>query len=244
MSDPTTRFSDRADDYARFRPSYPRDIVDAVVDGFTQPEVADLGAGTGISSRLLADAGARVYAIEPNASMRGEIGDPRIQPIDGTAEATTLGDASLDIVTAFQSYHWFRPDETFSEVERILRRRGRFAAVWNERDEDDAFMREYRAVIAGYMTDDTEARRGRSRATLLDVYGRRWGNVRVVERQNLAPVDWDGFVGRTRSSSYLPREGAAYDAMAAELRALYERAGDYGGARFVMLTQAYIAERQ
>lgn len=177
--------------------------------------------------------------------MREQIAsNPNITTVDGTAEATTLANTSIDIVTAFQAYHWFRPEETLAEVERILRQHGRFAAVWNERDERDPFMHAYHDVIAPFMTDATEQRRSGSRTVLADLHKRRWGNIRIVEHQNLAPVDWDGFIGRTRSASYLPRDGPAYEAMAAQLRALFDRADDYGGSRFVMVTSAYIAERQ
>jgi SAM-dependent methyltransferase len=232
--DSTTRFSKRAEDYARYRPSYPPDAAAAILDGFTKPRVADLGAGTGISSVLLASAGARVYAIEPNAAMRAAIPlRPDIELIDGTAESTHLPDRSVDVVAAFQAYHWFEPDLVLAEAERIGRRRVRFAAVWNERDETDPFM----------LADDTESRR---RATTVDsdLRERGWSNVRVLDFRHAMPVDWDGLIGRTRSASYLPREGPAYEKMAAELRALYDCAGDLGGARFVLTTAVHLGERQ
>ena len=115
--DPTTRFSKRAEDYARYRPTYPADAVAAILDGFTKPRVADLGAGTGISSVLLADAGAHVFAIEPNAAMRASIPSRSdIEVIDGTAETTTLPNRSVDVVSAFQAYHWFEPDRVLAEA--------------------------------------------------------------------------------------------------------------------------------
>ncbi|HTC29948.1 MAG TPA: methyltransferase domain-containing protein [Candidatus Acidoferrum sp.] len=242
--DSTTRFSKRAEDYARYRPSYPSDAIAAILDGFTKPRVADLGAGTGISSILLANAGARVYAIEPNAAMRAAIPlRPDIELIDGTAESTNLRDRSVDVVTAFQAYHWFDHDLVLTEAERIGRRRVRFAAVWNERDETDPFMLAYSDIIRRYMADDTESRR---RATTVDgdLRDRGWTDVRVLDFRHAMPIDWDGLIGRTRSASYLPREGPAYETMAAELRALYDRAGELGGARFVLTTAVHLGERQ
>ena len=110
MNDSTTRFSNRAEDYARYRPTYPGEIIAAILRDFSEPAVADLGAGTGISAKLLANAGATVYAVEPNAAMRAAIPQSgRITPVDGTAENTTLPNGSVDIVTAFQAYHWFEP---------------------------------------------------------------------------------------------------------------------------------------
>lgn len=244
MSDSTARFDARAGDYALYRPSYPRDAIAAVLDGFRAPEVADTGAGTGISSIALADAGAHVFAIEPNANMRGSIPmRADIEVIDGTAEVTSLPDHSVDIITAFQAYHWFTPDRVFRESQRVGRARVRYAAVWNERDEKDAFVREYSAIVRPYMTDDTEARR---RKTTIDGDLRRhgWSDVRVLEFRHAVPVDWEALIGRTRSTSYLPREGPAYEAMAAELRALYDRADAFGGARFTLVTSVHLGERQ
>ena len=135
MSDPITRFSTQAGDYALYRPSYPRDAIDAVLDGFSKPDVADPAVRAGISSIALADAGARVFAVEPNANMRGSIPTRAdIVVIDGTAEVTALPDHSVNIVTAFQAYHWFTPDRVLTEAARIGRARTRYAAVWNERD--------------------------------------------------------------------------------------------------------------
>jgi SAM-dependent methyltransferase len=240
--DPTTRFSKRAEDYARYRPSYPADAIATVLDGFAKPHVADLGAGTGISSVLLADAGAHVFAIEPNAAMRASIPSRAdIDVIDGTAETTNLPARSVDIVTAFQAYHWFDPDRVLAEAERIGREHVRFAAVWNERDESDPFMREYSDVIRRYMSDDTESRR-RATAVDSDLRRRGWSNVRVLDFRHEKPLDWDGLLGRTRSASYLPREGPAYESMAAELRRLYDRAAESGGARFVLTTAVHLAE--
>jgi SAM-dependent methyltransferase len=243
VTDSTARFSNRVDDYAKYRPSYPRAAIEAILEGFDSPAIADLGAGTGISSRLLAERGT-VYAVEPNAGMRGQIvADAHTIPVDGTAEATTLPDACVDIVTAFQAYHWFDPAAVLGETERIGRPRVRFAAVWNERDGSDPFMREYQAAIDPYMTDATESKR-RKTTVDGDLAARGWQNIRVREFRHEQPADWDQLIGRTRSASYLPREGPAYEAMAAHLRALYDRADSCGGARFVLIATVHLAERQ
>ena len=238
----TTRFGNRADDYAKFRPSYPHEAVATILDGFVNPVVADLGAGTGISAQLLIAAGATVYAIEPNAPMRAQIppGD-RLTIVDGTAEATTLPDRSVDVVTAFQAYHWFDHPRTLAEAARIGRRPMRFAAVWNERDDRDAFTAAYSAVIRKYFLDDTEARR-RGNAVESDLRGAGFGNVRCLRFENAQGLDWPALIGRTRSASYLPKDGPGYEAMSEELRALYDRAAEYGGARFVLETTVYAGE--
>lgn len=244
MSDSTTRFGERAGDYARFRPTYPVEAIEAVLDGFTAPVVADLGAGTGISSQLLAQAGATVYAIEPNASMRASIAShPNVTAIEGTAEATTLPGDSVDIVAAFQAYHWFDPARVLAEAARIGRERTRFAAVWNERDTRDEFVQAYEAIVHPYMTDDTEARR-RKTTVDGDLRTAGWSDVRVLDFYHRQDLDWESLIGRTRSTSYLPREGAAFEEMAGKLRALYDRAEIYGGAHFVLVTSVHLGERQ
>ncbi|HTX56721.1 MAG TPA: class I SAM-dependent methyltransferase [Candidatus Acidoferrales bacterium] len=242
--DSTKRFGDRAADYALYRPSYPREAIEAVLEGFDAPDVADLGAGTGISSVLLADAGAHVFAVEPNAAMRSRILERAdVEVVDGTAEGTTLAGHCVDVVTAFQAYHWFVPDRVLTEARRIGRRRVRFAAVWNERDERDPFVMAYSEIIRRYMTDDTETRR-RTKTVDRDLREHGWSNVRVREFPQVVPVDWDALIGRTRSASYLPSSGPAYDEMAAELHALYDRAGEFGGARYALLTSVHLGERQ
>ena len=105
---------------------------------------ADVGAGTGISSRLLAECGVRVLAIEPNADMRqAALPHPLVEYREATAEATGLADATVDLVTCFQSFHWFNPQPTLLEFNRIVKPSGRLAVVWNDLDENDEFSANY-----------------------------------------------------------------------------------------------------
>jgi SAM-dependent methyltransferase len=244
VTDSTRRFSNRVDDYAKYRPSYPPEAIGAVLEGFTNPVVADLGAGTGISAQLLADAGAFVFAIEPNANMRSAVpANDRILAVNGTAESTGLEPLSVDIVTAFQAYHWFQPERVFAEADRIARRRARFAAVWNERDEQDPFTHGYGEIIRRYMTDDTERRRHNSSIDRdIETFG--WGKARVLEFRYVLPMTLEQYLGRARSSSYLPREGPEYEAMAAELRAHFDDAQEHGTVSFAYVTIVHIGERQ
>ena len=159
----TDRFTGHASAYAAARPSYPPESIDAVLDGLGDPAslvVADIGAGTGISSRAIAERGPRVLAIEPNAAMRANAkSDPRIEWIDGTGEATTLAAASVDVVAAFQAWHWVDHAAAVAEARRIVRPGGRLAALYNERDERDPFTAAYGDIIRRYATDATERRR-------------------------------------------------------------------------------------
>ncbi len=243
MNDAKERFTERVADYVRYRPAYAPEIIDAVLAGFTAPAVADLGAGTGISSHLLAQRGARVFAVEPNAAMRSAIvPGPRITIVDGSAETTNLPDGSVDVVAAFQAYHWFDHDAVLREAQRIVRRDGRFAAVWNTRDRRDPFTEAYEAIVDRY--DESGARHrspGRNVTTLDDLRRHGWRNPRVVSASHTQRLDADAVIGFARSASYLPKSGAAYDAMASEMLALYDRWPE--PAAFTWITEAYLAER-
>jgi SAM-dependent methyltransferase len=191
----------------------------------------------------LSRAGATVYAIEPNSAMRRTIErSPLIIPVDGAAEATSLADASVDVVSAFQAYHWFDPARVLAEAKRILRPGGRFAAVWNTRDRNDAFTGAYEQIVDRFDSSGGRHRSpGRNDGVVEDLRARGWRNVRSYREAHVQELEADGLIGFARSASYLPRDGAAYGAMAEEMRALYERWRKPVG--FAWLTEAYVAER-
>lgn len=220
--DPKDRFSDRAGDYARCRPDYSDASVQSILDGFSEPLVADVGAGTGISSRRLAANGATVIAIEPNETMIAAAEPhPRVEYRVGSAEATTLDAESVDIVCCFQAFHWFRPAEALAEFARVLRRGGRLALVWNERDESDPFTREYGEIIREASNNHPAERRlGASRAIYETPLFDRVEHLRFSFEQRF---DAAGLLGRARSASYVPSEGEAFEAMREALESLHAK---------------------
>jgi len=133
-------FGTVAGDYDRYRPGYPPEAV-AWALGERPLRVADLGAGTGILSRLLHRLGHEVTAVEPDDRMRARLAEasPGVAAVAGTAEEVPLPDGSVDAVVAGQAYHWFDPDRAHPEMARVLRPGGRVVAMWNDCDLDTAW---------------------------------------------------------------------------------------------------------
>src|SRR5579885_3110804 len=127
-TDPTRRFSDRVENYVRYRPHYPDGVLDVLrtETGLTPTAVvADVGSGTGISAKLFLRNGNLVLGVEPNREMREAaerlLSDyPHFTSVAGTAEATTLPDRSVDYAVAAQAFHWFDHDRARHEFARIL----------------------------------------------------------------------------------------------------------------------------
>jgi len=240
---PTERFTERADDYAAARPSYPDAAIDALFEGISDPSqytVVDLGAGTGISSRLLAARGAQVIAVEPNAAMaaRGaRAANLRLHA--AAAERTGLAGASADLVTAFQAFHWFDRSAAIAEILRLLRPGGRAAVIYNERDERDPFTAAYGAIVRRYATEETERLRADARSAF--ERDRAWRSVRIVEAEHAHRLDRAGLHARARSTSYLPAEDADARVLHADLDMLFDRYAKHAAVFVRMLATVSIA---
>src|ERR1700687_4717264 len=138
---PTARFSDRVENYVRYRPGYPPEVLDLLrAECGLRPShvVADIASGTGVFTRLLLENGNSVFAVEPNAAMREmgiaqfeSCGSNRPVSVAGTAEETTLGSASVDFVTAARAAHWFYLPRARADLARILRPDGWCILIWN-----------------------------------------------------------------------------------------------------------------
>lgn len=128
-------FGTAADRYDRYRPTYAAAAVVWAL-GERGQRVADIGAGTGILSRLLRDLGHDVVAVEPDDAMRARLTEasPGVTALAGAAEQIPLPDQSVDAVVAGQAYHWFDKARAHPEIARVLRPGGVFAAFWNDAD--------------------------------------------------------------------------------------------------------------
>jgi SAM-dependent methyltransferase len=248
LADAKERFSNRVADYVRYRPGYPLEMYDLVEREcglLSEHVIADVGSGTGLLSKLFLDRGNRVFGVEPNAGMRtgGEEflrSYPNFTSIGGSAEATMLGEASVDFVTAGQAFHWFDPEAAHREFRRILKPGGFAVAAWNDRRiSETRFGREYEDLLVRFSTDYTRVRETYPEATAMrDFFGER--NFHSAELPNSQEFDFKGLAGRLRSSSYAPKEGHAnYEPMMAELKRIFDENQVDDRVRMNYTTQIY-----
>jgi len=229
-TDPTKRFSTRVENYVRYRPGYPPEVLDLLRrECSLTPEsiIADIGSGTGALSRMFLENGNRVFAVEPNANMRQSAeqlltGYRRLVSVDGTAEATTLPDRSVDLVTAAQAAHWFDAKRARQEFIRILKPEGWTALIWNERRLDATpLLRAYEQLLIDYGTDYKEVRHERTTAAIDGFFSPSPFQKRVFEMRQ--EFEYEGLEGRLLSSSYTPQAGQAnYQPMLRELRRIFD----------------------
>lgn len=232
--DPRERFTGTVERYAAFRPDYPDALFDWLAVLSPQGRrVADLGAGTGIFTRLLREHGWDVVGIEPNAAMRGKATGVRI--VDGTAEATGLASASVDLVVGAQAFHWFDLARTLPELDRILVPRGRAVAVWNVRVAE-GFAAAYDEVLVRFSPDyATVPKPG---PTLDALRALRPGGVEVALPHGQV-LDRDGVIGRAWSSSYVVHGVSDRPAFDAALMAAFDAHADGGTVTMGYTTVGY-----
>ncbi len=208
--------------------------------------VADVGSGTGIFTRLLLDAGATVYAVEPNDAMRGAAesdlgGRPRFTSVAGSAEATGLGSASVSLVTCAQAFHWFDVAPTRREFQRILIPTSHCALIWNTAViGTNAFSAGYEKIKADFGTDFKQVRHeALERSGRFDAFfgPGRWAKACF---ENFQALDLTGLKGRMMSSSYAPKEGHPdFGPMMAALEHLHARCQEGGLIRMDYSTEIF-----
>jgi len=246
-SNATSRFSDRVDNYVRYRPGYPAEVVLALKQecGLAPSDVvADIASGTGIWTRALLEHGSRVFGVEPNAEMR-EAGErllaafPRFNSVAGTAEATTLPDHSVDLVTAAQAAHWFDRERARREFIRILKPGGWLVLLWNERITDSTrFLRDYEQLLLTYGTDYEDVRHERTTAAVNEFFDPHPYQERVFAMRQ--EFDYAGVEGRLLSSSYAPGRGHPRHApMLLELHRIFDAGSVEGKVAFEYKTRVY-----
>jgi SAM-dependent methyltransferase len=230
--DYVARFSNRAKDYAKYRPHYSSEILHALQQAcglLTEHVVADVGCGPGLLAEILLDNGNRVIGVEPNLEMR-EAGEQYLarfanfNMIDGCAEATTLDDQSVDFVVAGQAFHWFQPAPARIEFARILRPGGWTVLVWHDRDtQSTPFLKAYEEFLRTHAVDYQMV--NHKTVASLEAITRFFSPnpVHLISQHTRQRFDFDGLRGRLLSSSYVPREGAAAEIVLQTLPGLFSK---------------------
>ncbi|MEP7077035.1 MAG: class I SAM-dependent methyltransferase [Acidobacteriota bacterium] len=225
------RFSNRVENYIRYRPGYPPEVLDLFRNdrGLEKNSiVADIGSGTGISSKVFLENGNVVFGVEPNDAMRVAAEQylaafPSFRSIKGTAENTGLNRASVDFVVSAQAFHWFDQPAARQEFTRILIPKGIVALIWNQRQVDTTpFLIEYEKFLLSYANDYEQVRHENvSEEALGSFFGKPFSRKAF---KNLQILDFDGLKGRVLSSSYMPAEtDPCFPRMVGELESLFAK---------------------
>jgi SAM-dependent methyltransferase len=247
MTNTVERFSNRVENYVKYRPGYPKEILEVFRDEMGLREnsvIADIGSGTGISSKLFLENGNAVFGVEPNATMRAAAEKflkdfPRFRSVDGTAENTNLSDGSVDFVIAAQAFHWFDREKTGAEFKRILRAGGFVALIWNERQlETNDFLREYEELLKKYGTDYEKVRHDKiNKEILKEFFQSEFGQKSFL---NVQTLDFEGLKGRLLSSSYMPSEtDSRFAPVEKELKRLFDNRAESGKIQILYSTNIF-----
>ncbi len=247
--DPTKRFSNRVQNYIRYRPGYPEEVLQILgkETGLTPSSIiADIGSGTGISTELFLKNENTVYAVEPNDAMREAAESllkqyPNFHSANGTSSVTTLDEHSIDLIVAAQAFHWFTPAEARQEFERILKPDGNVVLMWNRRKENETlFLASYEALLQQYGTDYDQVRHTNIDDQVLDSFFDSYKKHVVYNEQIL---DFEGLRGRLLSSSYAPAEGHPnHEPMLKQLEIMFKEYQENGQVRFEYDTEIYIGQ--
>jgi SAM-dependent methyltransferase len=251
MPDPKQRFTDRVENYIRYRPSYPAEVIELLRSecGLTPKSVvADIGSGTGILSQLFLHNGNQVYGVEPNAEMcaAGErlLAEYKsFSSIPGSAEQIRLPAASVDFVVAGQAFHWFDRPRARAEFGRILKPGGWVVLLWNNRLTDTTpFLRAYEDLLMRCGTDYALVDHKNITGEVLQEFFHPRG-FKLKAFPNRQVFDFDGLRGRALSSSYIPAEGhPSHAPFMQELKAIFEAYNSSGAVTFEYETQVYYGQ--
>lgn len=234
---PKERFAGLVDNYAKYRPSYPPELIDFIEQetGLQKDwNIADVGSGTGIFSRLLLERGYKVYGVEPNKNMREAAemelqGFKKFTSIDGAGEKTTLQDRSINLITVAQAFHWIDQDEAKLEFRRILKPPGYVALVWNIRTTDTPFLSAFEQLKIDFGTD-YKATRMLKENDIGAFFAP--ACIKFASFPHYQLLSYEAIKGQLLSTSYVPQEGKKHDEMLGKLDSLF---GQFAENRLVKI---------
>jgi len=245
MVDPKKRFSTRVENYIKYRPSYPLEIIDFLKKRKILAKntvIADIGSGTGILTKIFLDNGNRVYGIEPNKDMR-EAAEKilhnysNFSSFEGSAESTGLDENSIDLIIAGQAFHWFEIEGAKREFKRILNPKGNVVLIWNNRGKAGSeFNIDYENFVLKYGTDYKEVRKNERNVDQFYTYEKE-------TFYNYQDLDFTSFRGRVLSASYIPLyDNPVFPKMLVELEDLFNKHQRGGTIRLEYDTELYYGQ--
>lgn len=234
-------FSGKADVYDRYRPSYPKELIDWLYEKTHAASVADIGAGTGKFTACLVEKPWDITAVEPNGDMLEKLRKnlPHIRIVNAPAEDTGLAAGSVDLVTAATAFHWFDKEKFKAECLRIFTPGGRLALVWNNHGKND-FSCERDRIFLKYCGTCNSITGGEEEGDrfLRNEY---FSEMEFFAAPNNVPMDEEGFVGYSLSHSYSLKEGdEGYGEFAAELHTAFKKYEKDGIAEMPFRTTCYL----
>ncbi len=246
--DSLNRFSNRVDNYIKFRPNYPAEIISFLSkNGILnqQSVIADIGSGTGISSELFLKQGNKVFGVEPNKEMREASnrllkGCSSFESLDATAENTLLEDNSINLIIAGQAFHWFDKEKCKAEFKRILKPNGTVVLMWNDRKTDSThFLQAYEDFIKMFATDYLQVNHKNIDEKIFNnFFGE--SNYKMESFLNFQYFDFEGLKGRILSSSYMPsEEHQDFNFMMSVLKKIFTRFQEKGKVTIEYDTKIY-----
>ena len=239
-------FSLKAEKYARYRWGYAPQSIQTIFDvtRITKEScVADIGAGTGILTKEFIGRVKQVFAVEPNPEMRAIAAKeleqyPSCQVVDGRAEATTLADHSIDLITAAQSIHWFEPQAAKKEFLRILKPGGWLAICRNYGTDSESS--EALQKVFPSESDTSALMLGKSKPRSFYYSG---GEYLKQDFPFKAQVTWEEFMGSLSTASYAPDEGSSlYAEFERGARRIFDRFSSNNLIELHGVTELYLGQ--
>lgn len=248
---PDLRFSDRVDNYAKYRPSYPLALLDFLTTECAlapAQAVADIGSGTGLLARLFLERGCAVWAVEPDPAMRAAAEQrlgatfPNFHSVAGSAEAVPLPEAHMDFWTAGQAFHWFDPAQARAEARRLLRPGGWAVLVWNaRRSQGTPFLAAYEQFLCEFGRDYRGGHGGDTTAGQAVFFGD--SVPKTITLKSAQHSDAASLWGRFLSSSYAPAPADPdCERTLAALNHVFEAHQNNGAVAFEYDTEVYAAQ--
>lgn len=244
MKNNTASFTGRVDDFAKYRPAYPEQIISLLenkIDFSPEKDVADVGCGTGRLSRLFLNNGNLVFGVEPNDEMR-LMSEKLLSKfinfisIEGSAEKTMLATNSIDVITVGQAFNWFDLKKTKKEFKRILRKDGYVVIVWNERKNNSQVMKAVNKILLSLNQEHEEAEKNLMDKNLLNTFFA-VEKVSTSTFANYQMLDLAGLKGRIRSISYVPETGVESKKVMDQIKDVFEKYNNGGMVKIEYTTR-------